>query len=381
MKIKPFIGIGLLLNISISYAFENFDQAFDQMRHRYSLGHYKRIMAIAPEALKLSQNQTQKYQVLYYEGLALDGLLNFWQAEQIFAKAAGIEGISPQQQLQARYNQIKSQYSNQHFTSALANVEKYSKFSGKPSELHLNILLIGAEAARQSNQKTKALALAETISKIALTDSAWYYRGIIMQIQILCLMQNYGKAEQIINKVKIKKIPLQMYPEFLAWSGFCYEKDKKYKLAGKFYAQASDSSPTYYSGLATLRYGNLLNRDGKNHKLAAIEYKKVLNSPQANSQHKSQAIYKLAMIYKEQKPELAMHFLSRIDNLKSPSAYWQAKIYNLHGDILYKEGKVNMAKKYFQACLNLSNNLPDSKLYASEIITQIGKKKILPEKQ
>ncbi len=382
MKTKVFVGLVILLMISTSHAFENFDQAFNQMRHRYGMGHYKRIIAIAPVALKLSKNSKQKYQILYYKGLALDALLRFWQAEQIFDEAAKIENISPRQKLQARYNQIRSQYSNQHLTSALANAEKYSQFSGSPSVLHLNILLIGIEAARELGKTTKALALAQKMSKSAIPDSAWYYRGIIMQIQILCLMKDYKKAERIINRMKLKKIPLPMRSEFLAWGGFCYEKDNKYKPAAKFYAQAYDKYSSYYSGLAALRHANLLNRSGKNYQLAIAKYEKVLKLSQAHSRHKSQAIYKIASIYQQkQKPEIAIRFLAQMDDLKSPSVYWQAKGYNLYGDILYKKGKIAMAKKYFQACLKLSKHMPDSKLYASEILAQIGEKKVLPEKQ
>lgn len=382
MKTKVFTGLIILLHISTSYAFENFDQAFNQMRHRYSLGHYKRMIAIAPDALKLSKNSKQKYQVLYYKGLALDSLLRFWQAEQIFGEAAKIENISPRQKLQARYNQVRSQYSNQHLTSALANAEKYSQFSGKPSVLHLNILLIAVEAARELSKTTKALALAEKMSKHAIPGSAWYYRGMIMQIQILCLMKDYKKAGQIINKVEVKKLPLPMYTEFLTWGGFCHEKADKHELAAKFYAQAYNKHSNYYSGLAALRHANLLSRSEKNQHLAAAEYEKVLKLSHAHSKHKSQAIYKIAAIYQqEQKPEIAMQFLAQMDDLKSPSVYWQAKSYNLRGDILYRKGKIDMAKKYFLACLNLSKHLPDAKLYASDILAQIGEKRVLPEKQ
>jgi hypothetical protein len=58
MKTKCFIFL-LLSFTAVSHAFENFDQAFAQMRHRYSLGHYKRIIAIAPEALKFSKKVQQ----------------------------------------------------------------------------------------------------------------------------------------------------------------------------------------------------------------------------------------------------------------------------------------------------------------------------------
>ena len=158
MKAKTFIVLVLLFNISASYAFENFDQAFYQMRHRYSLGHYKRIIAISSDALKLSKNPKQKYQTLYYKGLALNALQDFWQAQQVFEQAAEIEKISQHRKLQARYNQIKSQYANQHFTSALANAEKYSKLFDKPSVLRLNILLTGIESAKQLGKKRKSIS-------------------------------------------------------------------------------------------------------------------------------------------------------------------------------------------------------------------------------
>jgi len=382
MKTKAFIVLVLLFNISASYAFENFDQAFYQMRHRYSLGHYKRTIAIASDALELSKNPTQKYQALYYKGLALDALQDFWQAGQVFEKAAKIKEISQRQKLQARYNQIKSQYANGHFTSALANAEKNSKFSGKPSVLQLNILLTAVESARQLGQNKKALALAEKITGSSNPDSAWHYRGIIMQIQILCLLKNYEKAKQVMNEVDITKIPLPMRAEFFAWSGFCYEKDNKHEFAAKLYSLAYEKHSSYYSGLAALRHANLLSRKGENHDEIALKYAKVLEFPGAHSKHKSQAIYKIAYIYQQkQKPEIAIRYLAQISDLESPSVYWQAKIYNLHGDILYKQGKTAMAKKYFKACLNLSKPPSDSKLYASEIIAQMEEKRVLPEKQ
>ncbi len=382
MKAKTFIVLVLLFNISASYAFENFDQAFYQMRHRYSLGHYKRIIAIASDALKLSKNPTQKYQALYYKGLALNALQNFWQAEQVFEQAAAIEKISQRQKLQARYNQIKSQYANEHFTSALANAEKYSKFSGKPSVLQLNILLTAIESARQLGQKTKALALAEKMTDNTSPDSAWHYRGMIMEIQILCLLKKYEKAKQAMSEADITKIPLPMRAEFLAWAGFCYEKDNQNEAAAKLYSYAYEKHSSYYSGLAALRHANLLSRKGGNHDEIALKYAKVLEFPRAHPRHKSQAIYKIAYIYQQkQKPEKAIQYLAQIDDLKSPSIYWQAKIYNLRGDILYKQGKTAMAKKYFKACLNLSRPLPASKLYASEIIAQMEEKRGLPEKQ
>jgi tetratricopeptide (TPR) repeat protein len=382
MNTKVFIVLVLLFNISMSYAFENFDQAFYQMRHRYSLGHYNRTIAIASDALKLSKNPTQKYQALYYKGLAFNALQDFWQAGQVFEQAAKIEKISQRQKLQAHYNQIKSQYANQHFTSALSNAEKYSKFSGKPSALQLNILFTGIEAARQLGQKTKALALAEKMTTSSNPDSAWRYRGIIMQIQILSLMKNYKKAKLVMGKVDITKIPSPMRAEFLAWSGFCYEKDNKHEFAAKLYSLAYEKHSSYYSGLAALRHANLLSRKGEDHDKIAEKYAQVLKSSGALPRHKSQAIYKIAYIYhQKQKPEKAIEYLAQIKNLESPSVYWQAKIYNLHGDILYKQGKRIMAKQYFKACLNLSRPLPDSKLYASEIIAQMEEKRVLPEKQ
>lgn len=383
MTIKTFIIFVLLLHISTSYAFENFDQAFSQMRHRYSLGHYKRTIAITADALSLSKNPKQRYQALYYKGLALDRLRNFWQAEQVFEEAAKIEQISQRQRLQARYSQIRSQYANKHFTSALANAEKYSKSSGKPSVLQLNILLSAIESARQLNQNKKALVLAEKMIKKTDHDSAWHYRGMIMQIQILCLMKDYAKTEQIMGKVDITKIPLAMRAEFLAWAGFCYEKDNQYEAAGKLYSLAYKKHSSYYSGLAALRHANLLSRNGGDYKQIALKYAKVLESPGAHPRHKSQAIYKIAYInYKQEKnPEAAIRYLAQINNLKDPSVYWQAKIYNLHGDILYREAKIQEAKKYFQACLKLSKPLPDSKLYASKIIAQMEKQISMPDKQ
>ncbi|MCK4983691.1 MAG: hypothetical protein KAS17_12245, partial [Victivallaceae bacterium] len=347
---------------------------------RYSLGHYKRIIAIASDALELSKNPTQKYQALYYKGLALNALQDFWQAEQVFEQASEIEKISQRQKLQARYNQMKSQYANEHFTSALANAEKYSKFSGRPSVLQLNILLTGIESARQLGQNTKALALAEKMTGNSNPDSAWHYRGIIMQIQILCLMKNYPKAKLVMGEADITKIPLPMRAEFLAWSGFCYEKDNKHEFAAKLYSLAYEKHSNYYSGLAALRHANLLSRKGGNHDEIALKYAKVLEFPRAHPRHKSQAIYKIAYIY-QQKPEKAIEYLAQVKDLKSPSVYWLAKIYNLHGDILYKQGKTVMAKQYFKACLNLSKPPSDSKLYASEIIVQMEKKRVLPEKQ
>ena len=382
MKAKTFIVLVLLFNISASYAFENFDQAFYQMRHRYSLGHYKRIIAIASDALELSKNPTQKYQALYYKGLALNALQDFWQAGQVFEQAAEIEKISQRQKLQARYNQIKSQYANKHFTSALVNAEKYSKFSGKPSVLQLNILLTAIESARQLGQNTKALALAEKMTYNTSPDSAWHYRGMIMEIQILCLLKKYGKAKEAMSEADITKIPLPMRAEFLAWAGFCYEKDNRNEAAAKLYSYAYEKHSSYYSGLAALRHANLLSRTGGNHDEIALKYAKVLEFPRAHPKHKSQAIYKIAYIYQQkQKPEKAIEYLAQVKNLKSPSVYWLAKIYNLHGDILYKQGKTVMAKQYFKACLNLSKPLPASKLYASEIIAKMEEKRVLPEKQ
>ncbi len=382
MKAKAFILLVLLLNISTSHAFENFDQAFNQMRHRYSLGHYKRMIAIASDALELSKTPMQKYQILYYKGLAQEAMQDFWQAEQTFEEAAGIQKISSCQKTQARYKQIRSQYANQHFTSALANAEKYLTFSDKPSILHLNILLTGIESARQLGQNAKALVLAEKMTSITAPDSAWYYRGIIMKIQILCLTKEYEEAKQITEKINVAEVPLPMRAEFLAWSGFCYEKDNRHELAGKQYAQAYEKYSSYYSGLAALRHANLLSRSGKNNEQIVAKYEKVLKLAQAHSKHKSQALYKIAYIYQQkQKPEIAIRYLAQIDDLKNPSIYWQAKIYNLHGDIYYKEGKMAMAKKYFQACLSLSRHLPDSQLYASEILAQMEEKRVLPEKQ
>lgn len=382
MKIKIFLVLVLLLNISASYAFTNFDQAFYQMRHRYSLGHYKRMIAIASDALKLSKNPQQKYQALYYKGLALDALQDFWDAGQVFRQAAEIETISQRQKLQARYNQMKSQYANEHFTSALANAEKYSKFSAKPSVLQLHILLTAVESARQLGKNKKALALAEKMAESSKPDSAWHYRGIIMQTQILCLMKNYEKAKQVMGKVDVTKIPLAMRSEFFTWCGFCYEKDNKHEFAAKLYSLSYKKYSSYYSGLAALRHANLLSRNGGNRDKIALKYAKVLEFPRAHPRHKSQAIYKIAYIYQQkQKPEKAIQYLAQIDDLKSPSIYWQAKIYNLRGDILYKQGKTTMAKKYFKACLNLSRPLPASKLYASEIIAQMEEKVVLPEKQ
>ncbi|MBU8902773.1 MAG: hypothetical protein KOO69_08535 [Victivallales bacterium] len=382
MIIKTFIIFVLLLNISTSYAFENFDQAFSQMRHRYSLGHYKRTIAITSDALSLSKNSKQKYQALYYKGLALDRLQNFWQAEQVFDEAAKLEQISQRQKLQARYSQIRSQYANKHFTSALANAEKYSQFQDKPSVLQLNILLSAIDSAKQLNQNKKALVLAEKMTNNTDSDSPWHYRGMIIQIQILCLMKDYAKAEKSMAKVNIKKIPLGMRAEFLAWGGFCYEKDNQYEAAGKLYSLAYKKHSSYYSGLAALRHANLLSHKGGDYRQIALKYAKVLELPQAHPRHKSQAIYKIAYIsyIHEKKPKAAMRYLAQVDNLKNPSVYWQAKIYNLHGDILYREAKMQEAKKYFQACLKLSKPLPDSKLYASKIIAEMKEQISIPDK-
>jgi len=382
MKIKGLILSVLLLCISTVNAFENYDQAFNQMRHRYSLGHYKRTIAIAPIALKFSKTPEQKFQVLYYKGLALDALQNFWEAEQVFEKAANIENIPQDNKLQAHYNQIRSEYANKHFVSALANAEKYSQFSGKPSILQLHILLKAIESARQLSRNEKALALAEKMTAGADSESGWHYRGIIMEIQILCLMRNYEKAEKLMNEVDINKLPLPMRAEFLAWAGFCYEKDNKPEAAGKLYAWAYDKYSNYYSGLAALRHANLLSRSSKNYEKTAQLYAKVLKLPGAHPKHKSQAIYKTACIYKDHgKPEKALRYLAQIDDLKYPDAYWQSKIYNMHGDILYRKGETKEAKKYFQACLKLSKPAPASKLYAGEIIAQMEEKKELPAKK
>lgn len=382
MKTRVFILSVLLLCIITVNAFENFDQAFNQMRHRYSLGHYKRTIAIAPTALKYCKTPEQKFQVLYYKGLALDALQNFWQAEQVFEKAANIENIPQSRKLQAHYNQIRSQYANKHFVSALANAEKYSQFSGKPSILQLHILLSAIESARQLNRNEKALALAEKMTRSADPDSGWHYRGIIMEIQILCLMKDYEKAKKLMNEVDIKKLPLPMRAEFLTWAGFCYEKDNNPEAAGKLYCWAYEKYSNYYSGLAALRHANLLSRSGKDYEKTAQLYAKVLKLPQAHPRHKSQAIYKIACIYqKQKKPELALRYLAQIDDLKYPDIYWQSKIYNMHGDILYRKGENKEAKKYFQACLKLSKPAPASKLYAGEIIAQMEEKKELPAKE
>lgn len=377
-----FVALVLLLNLGTGYAFENFDQAFNQMRHRYSLGHYKRLVAIVPEALELSRTPEQQYQVWYYKGLALEGLLKFWEAAQVFEKAAGIENISPQHRLQARYNQIRSQYAAQCFAAALTGAEKYAGAAVKPTVLQLNILLIGIEAANQLNRSATALELAGKMAQGAVPGSAWHYRGVILELQTLCLMKNYPEAERLINQVRPEQVPRPMQSEFLAWSGFCYEKADKPKLAGKCYARAYDNYSTYYSGLAALRHANLLDRTTRDYRQALSRYRKVLELAAANSWHKSQAIYKIAAIYnREHQPENALKAIAQLDELKAPSVYWKAKIYNLHGDILYKKGETGQARKYFQACLNLAADLPDSRLYASEIIAQIDKKTTLPEKK
>ena len=379
MKTKLFVLFVLLLNVGSTYAFENFDQAFSQMRHRYSIGHYKRTITIYPTALELSKTPTQKFNALYYKGLALNSLQKFWQAEQVFKKASTIKNISQDQRMQAHYNQIRSQYANKHFISALATAEKYSKLSKNPSVLELNILLTAIESARQLNKKKKALALAEKMTKNTDSDSAWHYRGIIIQIQILTLLKDYNKAKQVMEKVDINKIPSPMCSEFLAWSGFCYEKDNQPESAAKLYSLAYKDYSSYYSALAALRHANLLDRMGENDKEIALKYKKVLELKGANSKHKSQAIYKIACIYnKQNKPETAMRYLAQIKDLKSPSVYWQAKIYNLHGDILYKKGKMAMAKQYYKDCLKLSHPSNDSKLYASKIIAQMKEKADVP---
>jgi hypothetical protein len=67
----------LLINISVACAFENYEQAYNQMRQRYGLGHYKRVIAIAPVALNFSKTPQQKFDVLYFKGLALDSLQRF----------------------------------------------------------------------------------------------------------------------------------------------------------------------------------------------------------------------------------------------------------------------------------------------------------------
>ncbi len=382
MKNKAFILFVLFLCVNTINAFENSTQAFNQMRHRYSLGHYKRTIAIAPIALKLCKTPEQRFQILYYKGLALDALQDFWQAEQVFEKAANITNIPQSCKLQAHYNQIRSQYANKHFVSALTNAEKYSQFSGKPSILHLHILLKAIESARQLNRNEKALGLSEKMAESSDPDSAWHYRGIIMEIQILCLMKDYEKAKKLMDKVDIKKLPLPMRAEFLTWAGFCYEKDYKPDAAGKLYRWAYKKYSNYYSGLAALRHANILSRNAKNYNETALIYAQVLKLPEAHPKHKSQAIYKIACIYKEQgKPDEALRYLAQIDNLKYPDVYWQSKIYNMHGDILYRKGKVKEAKKYFQACLKLPKPAPASKLYAGEIIAQMEEKKELPAKE
>ena len=384
MRIKVLAVLVLVLSISTGFAFENFDQAFNQMRHRYSLAHYKRVLAIAPYALKLSSTNEQKYKVIYYKGLALDAMFDFWPASQAFEKAANLAGITPKQALQARFNQIESQYSNKLYISALANAEKYSVFKSKPSALHFHILLKGFEAARELNKREKALELARKMVKISPSDSAWHYRGRIMELQTLCQMKKYDQGKKLIKKTNVKKLPEPMRSEFFTWSGFCNEKCKDFKEAGKYYNLAYNKESGYYPGLAALRHANLLSHEKGKLKQSDIElkYAKVLQMPKAHPKHKTQAIYKIARIYQDQnKPEKAMHYLAMADDLINPSTYWQAKIFNMHGDILYKQGKNTMAKKYFQACLKISKDLPDSNTYAREIIAQMEEKKVYPEKQ
>ena len=381
MNTKLFVLFVLLLNAGSTYAFENFDQAFSQMRQRYSIGHYKRTIAIYPDTLELSKTPTQKFNALYYKGLALNSLQKFLQAEQVFKKASTIKNISQTQRMQAHYNQIRSQYANKHFTSVLATAEKYSKLSKKPSVLELNILLTAIEAARQLNKNKKALALAEKMTKNTDKDSAWHYRGIIIQVQILTFLKDYNKAKQVMGKVDINKIPSPMCSEFLAWCGFCYEKDNQPESAAKLYSLAYKDYSSYYSALAALRHANLLDRMGGDDKEIVLKYTKVLELKGANSKHKSQAIYKIACIYnKQKKTETAMRYLAQIKDLKSPSVYWQSKIYNLHGDILYKKGKMAMAKQYYKDCLKLFHPPKDSKLYASKIIAQMEEKTTSPRK-
>ena len=382
MKIKMLISSLFMLHAAAGYAFDNYDQTFNQMRHRYSLGHYKRMLAIAPVALKFSTTPEQKYNVLYYKALAFHELQYFWQAEQTFAEAARLEGINEKQKLQAVYNQIRSQYANKHFISALANAEKYSAFSGKPSALQLSILLVGIETARQLERNMKALELAEKMEKATDPDSAWHYRGIIMQIQILCLTKEYEKAEKIISKVDINKVPLPMQPEFLAWSGYCYEKDNKPGIAAEKYSLAYADSTSYYAGLAALRHANMRSRAGeKDYEKTASIYEKVMQISGAHPDHKSQAVYKVARLYEQRrKPDIAEHLLAQIEKVDSPSVYWLAKIYNLRGDILYKKGDIDQARKYFKLCVNLSPQQPDTN-YAKEILAQIGEKTVLPEKK
>jgi tetratricopeptide (TPR) repeat protein len=382
MKIKMLSLLLLLINISVACAFENYEQAYNQMRQRYGLGHYKRVIAIAPVALNFSKTPQQKFDVLYFKGLALDSLQRFWQAEQIFKEAASLEGISDKHKTQAYYNLIRSQYSNQHFLSALTNVEKYANFSGQLSIPQLNILLLGIEAAKQLNKPTKALVYTEKMINNTAPDSAWHFRGIIARMQILCMMNNYKKAEKIVKQTKIDNIPHQMRAEFLTWSGYCYEKENNLKVAEKYYSTAYNEYANYYSGLAALRHANLLNRSGKNLNLAAEKYEKVLKMSRAHPKHKSQAIYKIASIYNQKKkPDTAIRYLAQVDDLKSPSVFWQGKIYNLHGEILYQKGKIQMAQKYFYACLDLSEPVPAFKLYAEEILAQLEEETFLPEKQ
>lgn len=384
MKIKVWAVLVLMLVISTGFAFENFNQAFNQMRHRYSLAHYKRVLAIVPYALKLSSTDEQKYQVIYYKGLALDAMFDFWAASQTFEQAAKMDGITPRQALQARFNQINSQYANKLYISALANAEKYCVFEGKPLTLHFHILLKGFEAARVLNRKEKALELARKMVKISLPDSAWHYRGRIMELQTLCQMKKYDQGRGLIKKTNVKKLPEPMRSEFFAWSGFCNEKCNDFKDAGKYYSLAYNKESGYYPGLAALRHANLLSHEKGKAKQSDIElkYAKVIDMPKAHPKHKTQAIFKIAKIYQSRnKPEKAIHYLAMADDLVNPSIYWQAKIYNLHGDILYKQGKNAMAKKYFQACLKISKDLPDSNNYAREIIAQMEEKKIYPEKQ
>lgn len=380
-KLIPAILVSLL-QTGTGYAFENFEQAFNQMRHRYSLGHYKRMIAIAPDAVKLSEGPTQKFDVLYYKGLALHGLQKFWQAEQAFAEASRLAGISEKCKQQAVFNQIKSQYDNRHFISALANAEKHIAFKDKPTVIQLHILMTAIESAKELNHNGKALELAEKMIESAGPESGWYYRGKIIQVQILCLLKEYAQAEKLVKQIDIRDVPPQMRAEFLAWTGYCYEKDDKHELAAKQYSKAYELDSNYYSALAALRYANMLEHDGKNYEKVVSGYEKVLRLSGAHPKHKSQAIYRIADIYRHyDKPDIALYFLAQIDKVDNSDIYWKAKIYNMHGDIMYAAGDTDLARSYFKACVNLSPKQSDSTIYAKEILAQMEKKRVLPEKQ
>jgi tetratricopeptide (TPR) repeat protein len=312
MKIRNILlGATVMCTAVAVMAAETYKEAWTKGLKEYKAKKYKEAVVTLGEAAKLAKTPAEKYTSMCHQGYALQRSRKYNEAAKVFDDLMKVDKLSVPQKDNA-FNQYmhniywSRKYKDLFAITAKTMADDKATNAMKTSGAYLSCLASG-NSRKYADKINYAKKLIELNSK-----GVWHSRGLIYQAQALRGQKKFEAAMNLLPKEVIVK----MHP--------------------------------HRQGEAYLERGNI--KAGiKKYSEAVIEYIVVYELPKGHPTHKATAIVQtIEVLNSAGTPEAAAVWIERVDGIKNQ--YWKGRGQLRAAQLLEKQGKLEAAKKQWEAC-------------------------------